>query len=76
MFSIPPFSQSTMENIEQRQITGGTRSEIVSVLAMQMWVFTMYPSLEEYTGVCRMLVNKYPVLKDSIGNGIVSHCSA
>ena len=33
---------------------------------------TRCPSKEEYTAVSKQLVQKYPVLKDSTGNGYVS----
>ena len=61
-----------MDNIEQRRVKKGTRTEIISAIALQMWSHTMYPQPEEYNGVCQMLIDKYPVLKDSIGNGYVS----
>ena len=38
---------------------------------VQMWCHTHYPTSEEYTGVLRLLVDKYSVLKDKFGNGIV-----
>ena len=33
---------------------------------------TEYPTSSEYTDVCKSLISKYPVLKDTIGNGYVS----
>ena len=54
------------------EILKGTRTEIVNAIALQMWCHTQYPTSGKYTGALRMLVDKYPVLKDKFGNGIVS----
>ena len=61
-----------MENIQRGIITKGTRTEIIQTTAQMMWMNTKFPTSNEYTEVCRMLVTKYPVLKDSVGNGYVS----
>ena len=50
----------------------GMRVEIIAALAFEVWNHTQYPSGDEYNTVCSMLVNKYPFLKDTIGNGYVS----
>jgi len=61
-----------MESIKAKTITKGVWVEIVTALAFEIWNHTQYPSGDEYNAVCTMLVNKYPILKDTIGNGYVS----
>ena len=34
---------------------------------------TQYPTPEEYNEVCKILIQKHPILKDTIGNGYVSN---
>ena len=70
-FFIPKFSRKTMQNIKG-EILKGTRTDIVNAIALQMWCHTQYPTPSEYNGALRMLVDKYPVLQDKFGNGIVS----
>ena len=41
-------------------------------ISWEVWRYTQYPSSEEYNTVCKLLIQKYPVLKDTIGNGFVS----
>ena len=53
-------------------ITKTVRSEIITVIALGMWQITTQPTSEEYTSICRALVQKFPVLKDTHGNGYVS----
>eukprot|EP00731_Ephydatia_muelleri_P004474 Em0002g650a len=48
-------------------ITKGASSNIVTYIAHHIWTHTKYPTSEEYTEVCRELVTKYPVLKDTTG---------
>ena len=72
-FNIPDrFSRATMEHLHNRQITNATRIEIITSIAVPMYQLTTHPTSEEYTSVCKRLVEKYPVLKDSCGNGHVS----
>ena len=71
-FHLPQFSTKTMQSLEAQKITKGMRIEIVTALALEIWKDTQYPSGIEYNTVCSMLVNKYPFLKDTIGNGYVS----
>ena len=66
------FSKKTMEAIKLGILTKGMRTEVTNMIAVQMLQETSYPSSEEYTDVCRCLVETYPVLKDTIGNGYVS----
>ena len=60
-----------MQNIKN-EILKDTRTEIVNAIALQVWCHTLYPTTGEYNGALRMLVDKYPVLQDKFGNGIVS----
>ena len=60
------------EMYRKSQIVKGVRTEIISSVAWEIWRYTQYPSSEDYTTVCKLLVQKYPVLKDTIGNGFVS----
>ncbi len=39
---------------------------------MSLFAYTQYPTSSEYNQVCDRLVQKYPVLKDTIGIGYVS----
>jgi len=70
-FTMPQFSRKTMHSIETAQITAGNQSEIISAIAWEMWKHTEYPKSDEYTKVCKALVQKYPILQDIIGNGYV-----
>ena len=54
------------------EVTKSTRTEIITAVAFQMYACTQYPTPEEYTAVCNGLIEKYPILKDTIGTGIVS----
>ena len=72
-FNIPEFSRKTMNNLSKGEIKRSTRVEIINSIAIQMWSYTHYPSSHEYTSVLYSLVEKYPVLKDKFGNGIVSY---
>lgn len=61
-----------MERLKKKEVTDALRNEIISAIAVPMYQQTMYPRSDEYTIVCKKLVEKYPVLKDSCGNGYVS----
>jgi len=74
-FRIPHFSKKTEESIKKSEITKGVRSDIIASIAWEMWRYTQYPTSEEYTGVCKLLIQEHPVLKDTIGNGFVSFCN-
>ena len=71
-FSIPPFSRKAMEALENRNVTTGVCTEIVGAIAYEVWRYTQYPKKDEYNWVCQALINKYPVLKDTIGTPYVS----
>ena len=66
------FSKKIMEAINLGILTKGMRTEVINMIAVQMLQETLYPKSEDYTEVCRKLVEMYPVLKDTIGNGYVS----
>jgi len=72
-FSLPVFSRKTQESIDNSQVVKGVRSEIITSLAWEIWQHTQYPSSEDYNKICKMLVQKHPILKDTIGNGYVSN---
>ena len=71
-FHLPQFTAKTMQSLEAQKMSKGMRIEMVTALAFEIWNHTQYPSGDEYNAVCSMLVNKYPFLKDTIGNGYVS----
>ena len=72
-FEIPEkFSRTTMEALTTGIVSKRARSEIVNVVAHKVLEHTERPTSEEYTTVSRMLINKHPKLKDTIGNGYVS----
>ena len=50
--------------IENGVVTGRAQREIIQVLRTYITAFTMYPKLEQYTIVCKKLVEKYPLLGD------------
>lgn len=60
-----------MEDIENKMIVKSTRSDIIESVGHQMWIHGTHPSPDEYTDVCRLLIKKFPVLRDTLGNGIV-----
>ena len=53
-------------------LTKGVRTEAINMIAFEMLTETSYPTSEDYREVCRKLVEMYPVLKDTIGNGYES----
>lgn len=63
-----------MERLEKKEVTDATRNEIITAIAVPLYQQTMYPTPEEYTTISKNLIEKYPVLKDSCGNGYVSNC--
>ena len=71
-FSIPQFSRHCMEDIQSKEVKKSTRTEIIHTIAQLVWMQTNFPTSTEYTEVCRKLVSCHPVLKDAIGNEIVS----
>ena len=63
----PVLSRKATEALENKQVTKGVRIEVT---AYEIWRHTQYP--KEYNWVCQALVDKYPVLKDTIGTPYVS----
>ena len=61
-----------MEAINLGILTKGVRTEVINMIAVQMLQETSYPTFEDYTEVCRKLVEMYPILKGAIGNSYVS----
>ena len=61
-----------MERLEKGEITDAVRCEIVASICVPWYQVCTYPSKEEYTAASKQLIQKYPVLKDSCGNGYVS----
>ena len=59
-----------MEDLQFKEIKKSTRT--IHTIAQLVWMQTNFPTSTEYTEVCRKLVSCHPVLKDAIGNGIVS----
>ena len=41
-------------------------------MAWEIWKYTQYPTADDYNTICKLLVQKRPTLKDTIGNGYVS----
>lgn len=66
------FSRRTKEALSSKFITKSARIEICDMLAHKVYAITEYPTSQEYNAVCQALVLKYPVLKDTLGNGFVS----
>ena len=58
--------------IDDGHLTSSAKQKIVSLLRSLIIQHTLYPTSEQYTTVCTRLVQKYPKLRDTIGNGIVS----
>ena len=61
-----------MKSLSEEVITEKARVEIIAAIAIQVYQHTTYPTSDEYTGICRKLIERYPFLKDKVGNGIVS----
>ena len=61
-----------MERLEKGEITDALRCEVVTSICVPWYQDCAYPSKEDYTAVSKQLVQKYPVLKESYGNGYVS----
>ncbi len=67
------FSTETAACVKSGVLTKKARDEIVNSLATLMLVHTSRPSPDDLTTVCKRLVRKYPVLKDKVDSGYVSH---
>ncbi len=66
-FKVPEvasFSGTVQLAIESGTIVSKAWQEIVQTLRTLMLQYTKYPSSEQYTEVCRKLIEKYPKLMD------------
>ena len=69
-FKIPDltnFSQHVRNAVSSGVVTSRAKREILQVLRTYATAYTEYPSSQQYTEVCRKLVEKYPKLKDIEG---------
>lgn len=69
-FSIPDlssFSHHVKEAVTTGVITARARKEVNQVLRTYITAYTIRPSSEQYTTVCKKLIEKYPSLKDTKG---------
>ena len=58
------FSVDTMTVLKEGVLTSKARDEIITSLSTLIMVHTMRPTPDDYTTVCRRLVEKHPRLKD------------
>ena len=61
------FSHHVKDAVTTGVITARARKEIIQVLRTYITAHTIRPTSEQYTTVCRKLVEKYPSLKDTKG---------
>ena len=69
-FNIPDlqsFSQHVKNAVNTGVITARARREINQVLRTYMTAYTIFPTSEQYTTICKKLIEKYPSLKDTEG---------
>lgn len=66
------FSTATTVAIETGVLTKSARNEIVDSLATLMLTYTSRPTSQDFTIICRRLMEKYPQLRDMIDEGYVS----
>lgn len=59
------FSHHVKEAVTTGVITARARKEINQVLRTYITAYTIRPSSEQYTTVCKKLIEKYPSLKDT-----------
>lgn len=74
-FHIPDvstFSACVQDAISTGIVTSKARREIIQVLRTYMIAYTIKPTSEQYTTVCRSLITKFPNLKDD-GEGKSSY---
>jgi len=70
-FEIPElctFSSFVKEAVKTGIVSSRARREITQVLRTYIIAYTVHPTSEQYTTVCRKLVSKYPALEDTQGN--------
>lgn len=66
-FNIPEasfFSACVQDAISTGIVTSKARREIIQILRTFILAYTIYPTSEQYTTVCRNLITKFPKLKD------------
>ncbi|XP_051946711.1 sterile alpha motif domain-containing protein 3-like isoform X2 [Xyrauchen texanus] len=71
-FDIPAFPrhlQTKLDNKEPCQRNPKDRHIMIRVLYEAVALYTMYPTTSEYVQVVKILIAKYPFLKDLEGNG-------
>lgn len=61
----------TMSSIKSGVPTRKARDEVINSLATLIMVHTLRPSPDDYSAVCKKLIQKHPILKDNIGSGYV-----
>jgi hypothetical protein len=72
VFSTPTMKFLLGEEQEVFLFTKAVRIEIVGILTNAIMMHTRFPKSEEYNMVCLKLIERYPKLQDTIGNGYVS----
>ena len=71
-FSVPPTSRKAAQVLENKDVSSRVCAELIGVTAYEIWRHTQCPKKDEYNWVCQAIINKYPVLKDTIGTLYVS----
>lgn len=71
-FPIPTFRQSTMKSLEKGLLTTPDRRYIVQTIATVLMTYVQRPSLDCCNDVAKSVIDKYPFLKDTVGEGQVS----
>ena len=71
-FSTPTMKFLLGKETDRYLLTKAVRIEVVAVLTNLIMMHTRFPTSDEYNTVCRNLIEKYPRLQDTIGNGYVS----
>ena len=55
------------EAVRTGVVSSRARHEVIKVLRTYITAYTIRPSSEQYTTVCRKLITKYPKLEDTEG---------
>ena len=66
------FSAETSTAIKIGILKRKHRDKIINSLSTLMLVHTSHPTPDDFTTVCRRLVEKYPKVKDKVDSGYVS----
>lgn len=67
-FSIPPFSRKTMEALENKNVTAGVRTEVIGVIAYEVWRYTQYLRKMNTTGFAKLLSTSTLCLRTLLGH--------